>query len=186
MNLQILSNTVLPGRENKTNNFEMKLLHPINALNNPVFLEVLEVSYPATTKNIGKNDTWFVLQIFFDDFKKNESGVFEQNQLHFLSDTINVPEGFYTLENLVNFLNNSLEEYGILISKENNSKIKISADLYIEYWLNQKSSSTGKQHDGENLNKFHLSSKSSENLQKKFKINLTLTSLGKTRFYIGV
>ena len=185
MNLQILSNTVLTGRENKTNNFEMKLLHSINALNNPVFLEVLEVSYPATTKNIGKDDTWFVLQIWFDDFKKNESGVFEKNQLHFKSDTINVPEGFYTLKNLINFLNNSLEEYGIYVSKENNSKIKISSDLYVEYWLNQKSNSTGKQHDGENLNNFHLSSKSSENLQKKFKINMVITLSQKLGFILG-
>ena len=175
MNLEILSNTVLPGRENKTNEFEMKLLHPINALNKPVFLEVLEVSYPATTKIIGKDDTWFVLQIWYENFKKDESGNFGQNQLYFQSDTINVPEGFYNLENLINFLNNVLEEYGIFISKDNNSKIKISLDLYVEYWLNQKSSSTGKQHDGENLNKFHLSSKSCKNLQKNFKINLTLT-----------
>ena len=56
MNLEILSNTILEGRDNKTNDFEMKLLHPIDALNKPVFLEVLELSYPATTKNIGKND----------------------------------------------------------------------------------------------------------------------------------
>ena len=175
MNLEILSNTVLEGRENKTNNFEMKLLQPINALNKPVFLEVLEVSYPATTKNIGKDDCWFVLQIFYDNLKKNETDNFEQNQLHFQSDTIIVPEGFYNLEKLINFLKNMLEEYGIYVSKDNNSKIKMSTDLYIEYWLNQHSSTTGKQHDGENLNKFHLSSKSCENLQKKFKINLTIT-----------
>ena len=68
MNLEILSNTVLEGRENKTNIFEMKLLQPINTLNKPVFLEVLEVSYPATTKNVGKDDCWFVLQIFYDNF----------------------------------------------------------------------------------------------------------------------
>ena len=169
MNLEILSNTVLPGRENKTNEFEMKLLHPINALNKPVFLEVLEVSYPATTKNIGKD----------------ESGDFGKNQLYFQSDTINVPEGFYNLENLINFLNNVLEEYGIFISKDNNSKIKISLDLYVEYWLNQKSSSTGKQYDGEILNKFHLSSKSCKNLQKNFKINLTLTWSKKLAFILG-
>ena len=117
MNLEILSNTVLPGRENKTNEFEMKLLHPINALNKPVFLEVLEVSYPATTKNIGKDDTWFVLQIWYENFKKDESGNFGQNQLYFQSDTINVPDGFYNLENLINFLNNVLEEYGIFLSR---------------------------------------------------------------------
>ena len=185
MNIEILSNTVLPGRENKTNEFEMKLLHPINALNKAVFLEVLEVSYPATTKNIGKDDCWFVLQIWYDNFKKDESGSFGQNQLYFQSDTIVVPEGFYNLENLINFLNNVVEEYGIFITKDNNSKIKISIDLYIEYWLNQKSSSTGKQHDGENLNKFHLSSKSCKNLQKNFKINLTLTWSKKLAFILG-
>ena len=185
MNLEILSNTVLEGRENKTNIFQMKLLHLINALNKPVFLEVLEVSYPATTKNIGKDDCWFVLQIFYDNFKKNEINNFEQNQLYFQSDTITVPEGFYNLEKLINFLNNMLEEYGIYISKDNNSKIKISTDLYIEYWLNQQSSTTGKQHDGENLNKFHLSSKSCENFQKKFKINLTITLSKKLAFILG-
>ena len=184
MNLELLSNTVLERRENKTNIFEMKLLQPINALNKPVFLEVLEISYPATTKNIGKDDSWFVLQIFYDNFKKNETDNFEQNQLYFQSDTITVPEGFYNLEKLINFLNNMLEEYGIYISKDN-SKIKISTDLYIEYWLNQHSSTTGKQHDGENLNKFHLSSKSCENLQKKFKINLTITLSKKLAFILG-
>ena len=83
MNLEILSNIVLEGRENKTNIFKMKLLQLINALNKPVFLEVLEVSYPATTKNIGKDDCWFVLQIFYDNLKKNETDSFEQNQLYF-------------------------------------------------------------------------------------------------------
>ena len=70
MNLEILSNTVLEGRENITNDFEMKLLYPINRLNNPAFLEVLEVSYPATTKNVGEEDCWFILQIFYNNFKK--------------------------------------------------------------------------------------------------------------------
>ena len=32
MKLQILSNTVLEGRDNKTNNFEMKLIQPIDGL----------------------------------------------------------------------------------------------------------------------------------------------------------
>ena len=41
----------------------MKLLHPIDAMNKPVFLEVLEVSYPPTTKNVGVDDCWFILQI---------------------------------------------------------------------------------------------------------------------------
>ena len=69
--------------------------------------------------------------------------------------------------------------------QDNNSKIKISFDLYVEHWLNQKSSSTGKQHDGENLNKFHLSSKSCKNFQKNFKINLTLTWSKKLAFILG-
>ena len=33
-----------------------------------------------------------------------------------------------------------LEEYDIFVSKDNNGKIKISTNLYIEYWLNQHSS----------------------------------------------
>ena len=107
MNLEILSNTVLEGRENKTNNFEMKLLHPIDVLNKPVFLEVLEVSYPATTKNIGADDCWFISQIFYYNLKKNESDVFEQNSLHFLSKKFIVPEGIYDLKKLINFLNNN-------------------------------------------------------------------------------
>ena len=78
-----------------------------------------------------------------------------------------------------------LEEYDIFVSKDNNSKIKISTNLYIEYWLNQRSSTTGKQHDGENLNKFHLSSKSCENLQKKFKISLILNLSEKLAFILG-
>ena len=95
MNLEILSNTVLEGRENKTNIFEMKLLQPINALNKPVFLEVLEVSYPATTKNIGKDDCWFVLQIFYDNLKKMKpiilnkiNYIFKATQLPCLKDFI--------------------------------------------------------------------------------------------------
>ena len=52
MNLQILSNTIMEGRVNKTNEFEMKLLYPIDAINNPAFIEVLEVSYPATIMEI--------------------------------------------------------------------------------------------------------------------------------------
>ena len=83
MNLEILSNTVIEGRENKTNKFEMNLLHPIDALNTPVFLEVLKVSYPATTKNVGVEDCWFILQINYKNFKKNEFGNFKQNDFHF-------------------------------------------------------------------------------------------------------
>ena len=168
MNLEILSNTVIEGRDNERNNFEMKLLHPIDTLNKPVFLEVLEVSYPATTKNIGKTECWFILQIFYENLKKNEFDVFQQNKLYFSSNEIIVPEGIYNLEKLIIFLYNMLEEYDIFVSKDNNGKIKISTNLYIEYWLNERSSGAGKQHDGEELNKFHLSSKSCENLQKKF------------------
>ena len=168
MNLQILSNTVLEGRENKTNEFEMKLLHPIDGLNDPAFIEVLEVSYPSTTKNVGEKDCWFSLQIFYENFKKDDSDVYHQNKLHFLSKDFIVPEGIYDLKKLINFLNNMLEEYDIFISKDNNGKIRISVNMYIEYWLNQKSSNTGKGHDSIDLNKFHLSSKSCENLQKKF------------------
>ena len=57
--------------------------------------------------------------------------------------------------------------------------------MYIEYWLNQKSSTTGKTHDGDILNKFHLSSKSCENLQKNFKIDLTLDLSKKLAFILG-
>ena len=71
------------------------------------------------------------------------------------------------------------------ISKDNNGKIKISVNMYIEYWLNQKSSTTGKAYDGSILNKFHLSSKPCENLQKKFKIDLTLDLSKKLAFILG-
>ena len=97
----------MEGRENETNNFEMKLLYPIDPLNNTTFLEVLEVSYAATTKNVGEEDCWFILQIFYNDFKKN---VFDKNSLHFLSKKF-VPEGIYDLKKLINFLNNVLEAY---------------------------------------------------------------------------
>ena len=110
MNLQILSNTVLEGRENKTNEFEMKLLHPIDGLNDPAFIEVLEVFYPSTTKNVGQKDCWFSLQIFYENLKKDDSDVYHQNKLHFLSKDFIVPEGIYDLKKLINFLNNMLEE----------------------------------------------------------------------------
>ena len=61
-----------------------------------------------------------------------------------------------------------LEQYDIFISKDNNGKIRISVNMYIEYWLDKKSSNTGKSHNGIDLNKFHLSSTSCENLQKNF------------------
>ena len=54
MNLQIVSNTILEGRANKTNGFEMKLIQPIDALNNAAFIEVLEICYPSTTTNVGE------------------------------------------------------------------------------------------------------------------------------------
>ena len=54
MNLQIVSNTILEGRANKTNDFEMKLIQPIDALNNAAFIEVLEICYPSTTTNVGE------------------------------------------------------------------------------------------------------------------------------------
>ena len=159
MNLQILSNTVMEGRTNKTNEFEMKLLHPIDALNNPAFIEVLEVSYPSTTKNVGEKDCWFILQIFYENFKKAGNGVYETCKLQFLSKDFKIPEGIYDLEKLINFLNNMLEEYDIFISKDNDGKIRISVNMYIEYWL-KCNPNTGY---GQNTNIFHLSSKSCEN-----------------------
>ena len=39
MNLQIVSNTILEGRANKTNDFEMKLIQTIDALNNAALLK---------------------------------------------------------------------------------------------------------------------------------------------------
>ena len=153
MNLQILSNTIMEGRVNKTNEFEMKLLYPIDALNNPAFIEVLEVSYPASTKNVGENDCWFILQMFYEDFKKIGGG-YEKCKLQFLSKDFIIPEGIYSLKKLINFLNNMLEEYDIFFLKDNDGKIRISVNMYIEYWKKS--------------NNFELSSKSCENLKKKF------------------
>ena len=116
MNLQILSNTVLEGRVNKTNEFEMKLLYPIDGLNTQAFIEVLEVSYPASTKNVGKDDCWFILQIFYEDFKKINQ-TYEKCKLHFLSKDFIIPEGIYSLKKLINFLNNMLEEYDFFFFK---------------------------------------------------------------------
>ena len=124
MSLQILSNTIMEGRTNKTNEFEMKLLHPIDALNTLVFIEVLEVSYPSTTKNIGGNDCWFILQIFYNDFKKNGEK-YDKCKLHFLSKEFIVPEGIYNLKKLINFLNNMLEEYDIFFLKIMMEKLKL-------------------------------------------------------------
>ena len=139
MNLQILSNTVMEGRTNKTNEFEMKLLHAIDALNNEMFIEVLEVSYPSSTKNVGKKDCWFVLQIFYEDFKKNTiNETYEKCKLQFLSKDFYVPEGIYSLEKLINFLNNMLEEFDIFVLKDNDGKIRISVNMYIEYWEKSK------------------------------------------------
>ena len=53
------------------------------------------------------------------------------------------PEGIYDLKKLIKFLNNVLGEYDIFISNDN-GKIRISVNMYIEYWLNQMSSNTGK------------------------------------------
>ena len=39
MNLHIVSNTILEGRTNKTNDFEMKLIQTIDALNNAALLK---------------------------------------------------------------------------------------------------------------------------------------------------
>ena len=113
-------------------------------------------------------DCWFILQIFYENFKKTTDGVtYDQNQLHFLSEQFNIPEGIYDLKKLIKFLNNVLGEYDIFISNDN-GKIRISVNMYIEYWLNQKSSNTGKSHDGSDLNKFHLPSSSCNNLKKNF------------------
>ena len=39
-------------------------------------------------------DCWFILQIFYENFKKTTDGVtYDQNQLHFLSEQFNIPEG---------------------------------------------------------------------------------------------
>ena len=171
MNLQILSNTIMEGRVNRTNEFEMKLLYPIDALNNPVFIEVLEVSYPASTKNVGENDCWFILQIFYEDFKKNTDQTYEKCKLQFLSKDFIIPEGIYSLKKLIIFLNNMLEEYDIFFLKDNDGKIRISVNMYIEYWKKS--------------NKFELSSKSCENLKKKTKISLLLKLSKKLAFMLG-
>ena len=56
--------------------------------------------------------------------------------------------------------------------------------MYIEYWLNQKSSNPRKSQNGDDLNKFHLSSSSSKNLEKKFKINLMIKLSPKFSFML--
>ena len=94
------------------------------------------------------------------------------------------PEGIYDLKKLIKFLNNVLGEYDIFISNDN-GKIRISVNMYIEYWLNQKSSNMGRSHDGSDLNKFHLSSSSCNNLKENFKINLTIKLSPKRAFMLG-
>lgn len=185
MNLQIVSNTILEGRLNNTNDFEMKLVYPIDALNTQAFLEVLSVSYPATTKNVNDNRCWFILQIFYDGFKKNENDTYDDNNMYIESDEFIIPSGIYSLKNLINYLNNVLNEFDIFFTIENNGKIKVNVNMYVEYWLNQTYSLTGKAHDGDKLNKYHLSSASLENHQKFFLINALFKFSPKFAFMLG-
>ena len=109
----------------------MKLMQPIDGLNNSAFVEVLEVCFPSTTKNVGKKDCWFILQVFYENFKKKPDGTtYDENQTHFLSEEFTVPEVIYDLKKLIKFLNNMLGEYDIFISNDN-GKIRISVDMYI-------------------------------------------------------
>lgn len=165
MNLQIVSNSINVINNNQTNNFEMSLMHPIDALNNKAYIEVLNVCYPSTTKNVVGNSCYIDLSLEFRNFfKVIGSGGVEAltssirilagssiadwtsddlphtqlpSRINVKTQRIIIPDGIYNLERLIEYINNAYDEYDVFFSIEKNGKIKLNVNLDVEYWLLQ-------------------------------------------------
>ena len=144
-NVIITSNAaVRPGEsENLTNKFRMYLSEPIDALNRDVFLEVKEVCYPLTTKNVLDNALWFDFTSNYSNFRTSSSSHGYSGSAHitdacgdlyFESGVVTFPSGVYTLVHVLDLLNNFLSEHGVFLVLNNNGKIEITVNMTSEYW----------------------------------------------------
>lgn len=188
MNLQIVSNTVAVVNKNQCNKFEMKLARPINALQNNVFLEVLNVCYPATTKNVLANTCFMDIEINVENFKRTLGAKmavqalvnrgttvddiagpgtrqYTTCEVNIKTKRVNIPAGIYNLQRLIEYVNNAYVAYNMYFSVSKSGKVVISSNLNIEYWLLQASATYAGTHghDGIILNSYHESSKAFTN-----------------------
>ena len=184
MNVHIVSNSITRnGKDNYPNDFEMVLMTPIDAVNKDAYIEVLEVCYPLTTKNVTFESCWYSAEIEFNDFKVDKTRQFINCKLKFDSEKRIIPNGIYSIMQLINTLNNCLDEYNIFFSLNSNGKVGINVDRYVEYWFCQNIPSytigqVEESYDGHPLHNYHLSNKSSN-----MRIKLTLSE--KLCFMLG-
>lgn len=138
MNIQILSNSKNDiGVQNEINNFTMKLVEPIDAENHPKYITVLSVSYPLTTKKFQKTSVFFYLSFTFDNFREHSLNGGYVGRLNFETNKITIPDGVYSIGNIVDFMNNWLEEDNVNVEKMDNGKISFHMSYGVEFWFIQ-------------------------------------------------
>lgn len=126
------------GGANAINNFNMKVIEPIDAENHPKYITVLSVSYPLTTKNIVEDKCSFQVRMVFTRFRNSsKAGAGRTHTLNFTTDNIIIPDGLYDIHNIIDFMNNRLEEYNITLEILKNKKISIHMGYGVEYWIIQ-------------------------------------------------
>lgn len=178
MSIYITSNTKSKsGNENLTNNFTMHLVHPIDALNKDAYLDVQNVCYPLTTKNIDEENFHFKFAFDITKFMKNKTGQTNYNEVVIYESQIyHIPTGIYDLNRLLDYMNNILKEYDIDFTLEKSGKVHLNVNLALEYWLIQYNKQIA--HDGGVCEKFRLSSKDA-------KIGFTIQMSEKLSFMLG-
>ena len=187
----------------------MKLMHPIDALNNKAYIEVMNVCYPSTTKNVTGTSCYIDLSMQFNGFLKvigkdgtpfddatikgyNDAGVpltytKQNSNVKVHTKRVDIPEGIYSLKRLTQYINTAYNEYDVFFSQEKNGKIKINVNLNVEYWLQQKTASytlagVETAHDGGTCHEFR---KTTAQLTHVAFYDVTITMSEKLAFMLG-
>lgn len=177
--IHIVSNTISKsGKINLTNDFMVHLPYPIDALNKDAYLEVQNVCYPLSTKNVEEQKCSFNFKYKITKFMKKRNGDLTFNdRVDFNSKKYIIPSGIYDLQRLLDYMNGILDEYDIKFIYEKSGKVHFNVNLTLEYWLLEYSSSASgapsQAHDGGVHDKFRVSSKDGE-IQFEFNMSETL------------
>ena len=120
MNLQLTSNQNLSYRRNTLNDFAVEIKPPIDVRDGDMYILVNEIFYPTTLSNVNKvtEKHYFNFKIIVKNFIKKQYGGLVASAVHFESETVWIPCGFYDAEMLCNILNKQVTQFGMQFTLE--------------------------------------------------------------------
>ena len=146
-----VSNQVSERRQNQTNDFEIDVNPPIDARSGDKKIVLEEIIYPNTLSSIhprNKELFKFKFVITFGNFVYDDSSdVFKNATLKFYHDWIHIPYGHHSLDDLIMFINKTMDLIGCKIERVMGKKCVITFSKMFEVYSVGKQSFDGYKSD---------------------------------------